>query len=113
MVTGGRAGAPTAFCWNRAMCTAILGVSSDGTVLLAGVRDEFTQRAWQPPARHWPDRPGLIGGRGELGGGRGHFPQAPRPAPPPPLARPPRPDRRPRRAGRRHLAGAGARRPPG
>jgi Transport and Golgi organisation 2 len=51
------------------MCTAILGVSSDGTVLLAGVRDEFTQRAWQPPARHWPDRPGLIGGRDELAGG--------------------------------------------
>ncbi len=51
------------------MCTAILGVSSDGTVLLAGVRDEFTQRAWQPPSRHWPDRPGLIGGRDELAGG--------------------------------------------
>ncbi|HEY0717552.1 MAG TPA: NRDE family protein [Streptosporangiaceae bacterium] len=51
------------------MCTAILGLGPDGTVLLAGVRDEFTQRAWQPPGYHWPDRPGLIGGRDELAGG--------------------------------------------
>ena len=51
------------------MCTAIIGLGPDGTVLLAGVRDEFVQRAWQPPGRHWPDRPGLIGGRDELAGG--------------------------------------------
>jgi len=51
------------------MCTAILGLGADGSVLLAGVRDEFTQRAWQPPGYHWPDRPGLIGGRDELAGG--------------------------------------------
>jgi len=51
------------------MCTDILGLGPDGTVLLAGVRDEFTQRAWQPPGYHWPDRPGLIGGRDELAGG--------------------------------------------
>jgi hypothetical protein len=51
------------------MCTAILGLGPDGTVLLAGIRDEFTQRAWQPPGYHWPDRPGLIGGRDELAGG--------------------------------------------
>jgi hypothetical protein len=51
------------------MCTAILGLGPDGTVLLAGVRDEFTQRAWQPPAYHWPDRPALIGGRDERAGG--------------------------------------------
>ncbi|HWG14668.1 MAG TPA: NRDE family protein [Streptosporangiaceae bacterium] len=51
------------------MCTAILGLGPDGTILLAGVRDEFTQRAWQPPGYHWPDRPGLIGGRDELAGG--------------------------------------------
>jgi len=44
------------------MCTAIVGVGPDGTVLLAGVRDEFLQRAWLPPAHHWPERPALIGG---------------------------------------------------
>jgi hypothetical protein len=51
------------------MCTAILGLGPDGTVLLAGIRDEFTERAWQPPGYRWPDRPGLIGGRDELAGG--------------------------------------------
>jgi transport and Golgi organization protein 2 len=51
------------------MCTAILGLGPDGTVLLAGIRDEFIQRAWLPPARHWPDRPTLIGGRDQLAGG--------------------------------------------
>ncbi|HXP57375.1 MAG TPA: NRDE family protein [Streptosporangiaceae bacterium] len=60
------------------MCTAIIGVGPDGTVLLAGVRDEFVQRAWQPPGHHWADRPGqpgqpalsgLIGGRDERAGG--------------------------------------------
>jgi hypothetical protein len=45
------------------MCTAILGLGPDGTVLLAGVRDEFLQRAWLPPAHLWPDYPALIGGR--------------------------------------------------
>ena len=51
------------------MCTAIIGLGPDGTVLLAGVRDEFTQRAWLPPGYHWPDWPSLIGGRDELAGG--------------------------------------------
>ena len=51
------------------MCTAILGIGPDGTVLLAGVRDEFVSRAWQPPGRHWPDVPGVIGGRDLLAGG--------------------------------------------
>jgi hypothetical protein len=51
------------------MCTAILGLGPDGTVLLAGVRDEFLQRDWLPPAHLWPDRPGLIGGRDQRAGG--------------------------------------------
>ena len=51
------------------MCTAIVGLGPDGTVLLAGIRDEFLQRAWQPPARHWPDRPALIGGLDLQAGG--------------------------------------------
>jgi hypothetical protein len=37
-------------------------------LLMLGVRDEFTGRPWQPPARHWPGSP-LIGGRDEQAGG--------------------------------------------
>ena len=44
------------------MCTAILSIEPGAPVLLAGVRDELADRAWQPPGRHWPDYPGLIGG---------------------------------------------------
>jgi len=53
------------------MCTAIVGYDPAARVPLfvAGVRDEMAGRAWQPPARHWPARPGLIGGRDELAGG--------------------------------------------
>jgi hypothetical protein len=38
-------------------------------LLLAAVRDEFMGRAWDPPAAHWPDRPGVRGGRDRLAGG--------------------------------------------
>jgi hypothetical protein len=51
------------------MCTAIVGLGPDGTLLLAGIRDEFLQRAWQPPAHHWPERPALIGGLDLRAGG--------------------------------------------
>jgi uncharacterized protein with NRDE domain len=53
------------------MCTAIVGYDPRAPipVFLAGVRDEMLDRAWVPPARHWPDRPGLVGGRDELAGG--------------------------------------------
>ena len=51
------------------MCTAIVSVDPAGPLLLAGVRDEFVDRAWEPPGRHWPDQPGLIGGRDLLAGG--------------------------------------------
>ena len=54
------------------MCTAILSIEPDergAPVLLAGVRDELVSRAWQPPGRHWPDYPGLVGGRDLLAGG--------------------------------------------
>jgi hypothetical protein len=49
------------------MCTAIVHVGP--VLLLAGVRDEFTGRAWQPPARHWPQYPGLTGGLDLVAGG--------------------------------------------
>src|SRR5215472_56569 len=51
------------------MCTAILSIEPGAGVLLAGIRDELTERAWQPPGRHWPDHPGLVGGRDLLAGG--------------------------------------------
>jgi len=51
------------------MCTAILSIEPGAPVLLAGVRDELVDRAWEPPGRHWPDYPGLVGGRDLLAGG--------------------------------------------
>lgn len=53
------------------MCTVIISVdpASDVPVLLVGVRDEFSGRPWLPPARHWPDRPELVGGRDLQAGG--------------------------------------------
>jgi Transport and Golgi organisation 2 len=38
------------------------------SLLLMGFRDEFTERPWQPPARHWPGSP-LVGGLDEQAGG--------------------------------------------
>ncbi|MEO3784331.1 NRDE family protein [Actinocorallia sp. B10E7] len=53
------------------MCTCLLSFdpSSPIPVLLVGVRDEYADRAWDPPAAHWPDRPALLGGRDRLAGG--------------------------------------------
>lgn len=51
------------------MCTAILSIEPGAPALLAGVRDEMSDRAWEPPARHWAAYPGLIGGRDLLAGG--------------------------------------------
>jgi transport and Golgi organization protein 2 len=53
------------------VCTTIVSVdpSADVPVLLVGVRDEFSGRPWLPPARHWPDRPELVGGRDLQAGG--------------------------------------------
>lgn len=53
------------------MCTCLLSFdpSSPIPVLMAGVRDEYADRSWDPPAAHWPDRPGLLGGRDRLAGG--------------------------------------------
>jgi Transport and Golgi organisation 2 len=51
------------------MCTALLSIDRNGQVLLVGVRDEMLARAWEPPARHWPELPGLIGGRDLQAGG--------------------------------------------
>jgi hypothetical protein len=52
------------------MCTVVVSLAPEDRVplLLLGVRDEFTGRPWQPPARHWLGSP-LIGGRDEQAGG--------------------------------------------
>ena len=47
----------------------MLSLEPRAPVLLAGVRDEFADRAWQPPGRYWPEYPGLVGGRDLLAGG--------------------------------------------
>lgn len=53
------------------MCTLVIDHRPGSRIplLLVAVRDEFTDRTWTPPARHWPDRPGLVGGRDLLAGG--------------------------------------------
>jgi hypothetical protein len=38
-------------------------------LILAANRDERLDRAWDPPAAHWPDHPGVVGGRDRSGGG--------------------------------------------
>jgi hypothetical protein len=51
------------------MCTAIVSIEPGAPALLAGIRDELVDRAWEPPGRYWPDYPGLIGGLDLLAGG--------------------------------------------
>jgi len=47
------------------VCTAIVDIDPAGShpVLLAGIRDEFHDRSWIPPGRHWPRYPSVIGGQ--------------------------------------------------
>jgi hypothetical protein len=51
------------------VCTALLSIEPGLPTLLVGVRDELTDRQWEPPGNHWPDRPDLIGGRDLQAGG--------------------------------------------
>src|SRR5579859_3630406 len=53
----------------RTMCTAIVSVESGRPLLLAGIRDELADRGWQPPGEHWPEYPGVSGGRDLVAGG--------------------------------------------
>jgi hypothetical protein len=47
------------------MCTTVVSIDphSSVPVLMVGVRDEFLDRPWLPPARHWPEYPELVGGQ--------------------------------------------------
>lgn len=64
------------------MCTTIVGIDphSPVPVLLVGVRDEFSDRPWRAPGRHWPEHPALVGGQDlqALGTWLAVDPQAPR-----------------------------------
>jgi len=53
------------------MCTFVIlrRPGHDWPVLIAANRDEMIERPWQPPGRHWPDRPEVIAGLDELAGG--------------------------------------------
>lgn len=53
------------------MCTVILLLRPGHAwpVLIAANRDERIDRAWDPPAAYWPDRPGTVAGRDRSGGG--------------------------------------------
>ncbi len=53
------------------MCTLVIlfRPGHDWPVVIGTTRDEMTDRAWQPPARHWPDRTQVVAGRDELAGG--------------------------------------------
>jgi hypothetical protein len=57
----------------EAMCTVVASLAPEAPVplLLLGIRDEFTGRPWQPPARHWsaPEWSPLVGGLDEQAGG--------------------------------------------
>ncbi len=47
------------------MCTTVISIDPDSSVpvLLVGVRDEFLDRPWLTPGRHWPGQPDLVGGQ--------------------------------------------------
>jgi len=53
------------------MCTvvALIRPEQPWPVILATLRDERLDRAWDPPAAHWPDRPGVVAGRDRTAGG--------------------------------------------
>jgi uncharacterized protein with NRDE domain len=51
------------------MCTVVLSIEPGEPLLLTGVRDELTDRAWIPPGRHWEQYQGLIGGQDLQAGG--------------------------------------------
>lgn len=53
------------------MCTLIVlyRPAHAWPVLIGANRDEMLNRPWQPPARHWPDRPNVVAGLDETAGG--------------------------------------------
>ena len=57
--------------WREPMCTVVVAWQPGHSwpLLLAANRDEMENRPWDPPGRHWPDRPHVIAGLDRLAGG--------------------------------------------
>ncbi len=53
------------------MCTLVIlhRPRHDWPIMIEVNRDERTDRPWDPPARHWPDRAGLVAGLDRQAGG--------------------------------------------
>ncbi|NUT36563.1 MAG: hypothetical protein HOV79_26210 [Hamadaea sp.] len=53
------------------MCTVLVSIDphSPVPVLLAGVRDEFSERPWRAPGAHWPQWPDVLAGQDLRAGG--------------------------------------------
>jgi uncharacterized protein with NRDE domain len=53
------------------MCTVVIlrRPNHEWPLILGANRDEMADRPWQPPGRHWPDRPDVVAGLDELAGG--------------------------------------------
>ncbi|MCQ8241178.1 NRDE family protein [Rhizosaccharibacter radicis] len=53
------------------MCTVILSTNPGHPwpLFIAANRDERLDRRWEPPGRHWPEHPEVVGGLDSLGGG--------------------------------------------
>jgi hypothetical protein len=53
------------------MCTVVLLIRPNHAwpVILAANRDEMLDRAWDLPAEHWANRPGVVAGRDRSAGG--------------------------------------------
>jgi Transport and Golgi organisation 2 len=53
------------------VCTVVLLIrpAHAWPLVLAANRDEMLDRAWDPPAAHWPDQPDVVAGRDRSGGG--------------------------------------------
>ncbi len=47
----------------------LLRPSASWPLLVGANRDERLDRPWEPPGRHWPDQPDVIGGKDTPGGG--------------------------------------------
>lgn len=53
------------------MCTFVIlrRPEHDWPVIIGANRDEMTDRSWQAPDRHWPDREDVVAGKDDLAGG--------------------------------------------
>ena len=64
-------GSPGAAGIQHIVCTVIISTTpgEPWPLLLAANRDERLDRVWEPPGRHWPTHPHVMGPRDVPGGG--------------------------------------------